>query len=206
MSFVRFLMTKTFLKQLGLALVVVIGFVMLVLFYLRISTNHNQKIQVPDLAKMTLDEADAALTDLDLRWEIIDTTNYNPDYPKKSVIEQLPKAGSYVKENRTIYLTVNRSDYRSLPVPNVVGRTRRQAEPTLISLGFKIGSVSYRPYIAKDEVLQLRHKGELLKPGELLQKTAVIDLVLGDGKGSFRMGNAPAESSDDTGDNQDSDG
>lgn len=205
MSFVRFLLTKTFLKQLGLALLVVVGFVMLVMFYLRISTNHDQKIEVPDLAKMTLDEADATLSELDLRWQIMDTTNYNPDYPKKSVIEQLPKAGSYVKENRTIYITVNRSDYRSLPVPNVVGRTRRQAEPTLISLGFKIGKVTYRPYIAKDEVLQLRHDGNLLEPGEMLQKTAVIDLVLGDGKGSLRMGTNPDKPAD-TAVNKDSDG
>lgn len=202
MSFVRFLMSKTFLKQLGLALVVLFGFVMLLMFYLRISTHHNQKIQVPDLAKMTLDEADATLADLDLRWQIIDTTNYNPDYPKKSVIEQIPKAGSFVKQNRTIYLTVNRSDYKSLAIPNVVGRTRRQAEPTLISLGFKIGEITYRPYIAKDEVLQLRHEGKLLKPGDMLQKTAVIDLVLGDGEGSLRVGSNP----DTSAANKDTDG
>ena len=205
MSFVRFLLTKTFLKQLGLAVLVAIAFVLLLMFYLRVSTNHDQKIPVPDLAKMTLDEADAALEDLDLRWEIIDTTNYNPDFPKKSVIEQLPKAGSFVKENRTIYLTVNRSDYRELPVPNVVGRTRRQAEPTLTSLGFKIGKVSYRPYIAKDEVLQLRHNGELLEPGDMLQKTAVIDLVLGDGDGGLRMGSTPDKPVDQS-DKPDSDG
>lgn len=202
MSFFRFLLTKTFLKQLGLAVLVMVGFVMLIMFYLRISTNHDQRIAVPDLAKMTLDEADAALADLDLRWEIIDTTNYNPDYPQKSIIEQIPAAGSFVKERRTIYLTVNRSDYRSLPIPNVVGRTRRQAEPTLISLGFKIGKVSYRPYIAKDEVLQLRHNGKMLEPGDMLQKTAVIDLVLGDGKGSLRMGGSQSDSNPDT----DSDG
>ncbi|WP_374957447.1 PASTA domain-containing protein [Gilvibacter sp.] len=203
MSFVRFLLTKTFLKQLGLALLVAVGFVFVLLFYLRMSTNHNQQIQVPDLAKMTLDEANLALTELDLRWEVLDTTNYNPDYPKQSVIEQLPKAGSMVKEKRTIYLTVNRSDYRSLPVPNVVGRTRRQAEPTLVSMGFKIGKITYRPYIAKDEVLQLRHKGELIEPGAMLQKTAVIDLVLGDGKGNLRMGR---EADSGTDSDSDSDG
>lgn len=197
MSFLQFLTSKTFLKQLGLAVLALIGFVLLILFYLRISTNHGQEITVPDLAKMSLDEADAALKELDLRWQIIDTTNYNPEYPKKAVIEQLPKAGSFVKENRTIYLTVNRSDYKELIVPNVVGRTRRQAEPTLISLGFVIGKITYRPYIAKDEVLQLRHKGELLTPGSKLQKTAVIDLVLGDGEGSLRMGSEQNSASQD---------
>ena len=194
MSFLQFLLTKTFAKQLGLAILAMIGFALLILLYLRISTNHSQKIAVPDLAKLTLEQADSTLKELDLRWEIIDTTNYNPEYPKKSVIEQLPKAGSFVKENRTIYLTVNRSDYKDIVIPNVVGRTRRQAEPTLRSLGFVIGEISYRPYIAKDEVLQLRHKGALLEPGSKLPKTAVIDLVLGDGKGSLRMGSSASES------------
>ncbi len=190
MTFLQFLFTKTFAKQLGLAVLALIGFALLILLYLRLTTNHEQKIPVPDLATMSLDEADAALKELDLRWKIIDTTNYNPEFPKKSVIEQLPKAGSFVKENRTIYLTVNRSDFKNLLVPNVVGRTRRQAEPTLISLGFVIGKITYKTYIAKDEVLELRHNGKLLEPGSELQKTSVIDLVLGDGEGSLRVGGA----------------
>src|SRR5690554_446964 len=179
MTFFQFIFTRTFLKQLLLAFlaIVILGF--LILWWLRISTNHNEKIEVPDLAKMTLDLVEKKLDENDLRYEILDSANYNPDFPKYSVIDQIPKAGKFVKENRKIYLTLNPSGYRKIEVPDVLGRTRRQAEPTLLAMGFVIGKISYRPHIS-DNVLELRYKGEKLNPGTPLQKTSVIDLIVGD--------------------------
>jgi beta-lactam-binding protein with PASTA domain len=187
MTFINYLFTKAFIRQLILAIVFLIILVFIVLWWLRISTNHDQRIEVPDLSTMTLDIVEDTLDDLDLRFEIIDSANYNPDFPKYSVIEQIPRAGKFVKENRKIYLTLNRSSYPQLVIPEVVGRTRRQAEPTLIAMGFKIGKISYRPYIAIDEVLELRHDGKKIDPGMRLQKTSVIDLVLGDGEGELKQ-------------------
>ena len=179
MTFFQFIFTRTFLKQLLLAFlaIVILGF--LILWWLRISTNHNEKIAVPNLAKMTLDLVEKKLDENDLRYEILDSANYNPDFPKYSVIDQIPKAGKFVKENRKIYLTLNPSGYRKIEVPDVLNRTRRQAEPTLLAMGFVIGKISYRPHIS-DNVLELRYKGEKLDPGTPLQKTSVIDLIVGD--------------------------
>jgi len=186
MTFIKFLFSKAFLRQLLIAAGIIVVLVSGILFWLKSTTNHNQKIRVPSLAKMSLDEAEVKLDELDLRFVILDSSNYNPDFPKYSVIEQLPKAGEYVKENRKIYLTLNRSGYVFLKLPKVVGKTRRQAEPTLVSMGFIIGKITYKPYIALDEVLEIRSKGKKINPGDELQKTSVIDLVLGDGKGSLR--------------------
>jgi len=186
MTFIKFLFTKTFLRQLLYALIAIVVLSFGILMWLKSSTNHEQKIKVPSLAKMLLDDVDDKLNDLDLRYEILDSSYYNPDYPKYSVIEQIPKAGEFVKENRKIYITLNRSGYTFLKIPEVVGKTRRQAEPTLIAMGFKIGKITYRPYIAEDEVLEIRNKGKKIVPGDELQKTAIIDLVLGDGSGNLR--------------------
>lgn len=186
MTFIKFLFTKVFLKQLLIAVIVLLGLTFVTLFWLKSTTNHDQKIEVPSLAKMSLDVAEDKLDEIDLRFEILDSSNYNPDYPKYSVIEQIPKAGEFVKENRKIYLTLNRSGYVFLKIPEVVGKTRRQAEPTLLSMGFEIGKITYKPYIALDEVLEMSHKGKKLNPGDELQKTSVIDLVLGDGEGGLK--------------------
>ncbi|MFK5983266.1 MAG: PASTA domain-containing protein [Flavobacteriaceae bacterium] len=186
MSFIKFLFSKAFLRQLLIAFGVIIILIFGMLFWLKRSTNHNQKIRVPSLAKMSLIEAEDKLDEMDLRFEILDSSNYNPEFPKYSVIEQIPKAGEYVKENRKIYLTLNRSGYVFLKIPKVVGKTRRQAEPTLISMGFEIGKVTRKPYIALDEVLELRYNGKKINPGDELQKTSVIDLVLGDGEGGLK--------------------
>jgi beta-lactam-binding protein with PASTA domain len=180
MTFLHYLFTKAFLKQLLYAGLVVLVLSFLMLWWLRISTNHDQKIEVPNLAKLSLDKVEEQLDELDLRYEILDSANYNPDYPRYSVIEQLPKAGKFVKEDRKIYITLNPSNYRNIKVPEVLGKTGRQAKPTLLAVGFKIGRESTRPHIS-DQVLELRYKGEKLLPGTELPKMSVIDLIIGDG-------------------------
>lgn len=185
MTFIKFLFTKTFLKQLGLAVVALIVLAFIVLWVLKVRTNHGQKIEVPDLSKMTLVQAEDALDELDLQYELLDSTNYNPNFEYKTVIDQIPKPGKFVKENRKIYVSLNRSGYPMIEVPSVVGKTMRQAEPTLLAVGFKIGKVSYRKYIAKDEVLEIRFEGKKIEAGDKIQKTSVIDLVLGDGNGGL---------------------
>jgi beta-lactam-binding protein with PASTA domain len=180
MSFIKFLFSKAFVKQLLYALLVLIVLTFLVLWWLKFTTNHGQKIEVPDLSKMTLDQVEDVLDASDLRYEIMDSANYNPEYPRYSVIEQVPKAGKSVKEDRKIYLALNPSGYTKIAVPKVVGRTLRQAKPSLVAVGFNIGKVSERPHIS-DQVLELRHKGDKVKPGDLIQKTSVIDVIVGDG-------------------------
>ena len=180
MSFVKFLFSKAFVKQLLFAVLVIVVLTFLMLLWLKFSTNHGQQIEVPDLSKMTLDQVEDVLDEADLRYEIMDSANYNPDYPRYSVIEQVPKAGKAVKENRKIYLALNPSGYTKITIPKVVGRTLRQAQPTLVAVGFKIGKVSERPHIS-DQVLELRHKGSRVKPGDQIQKTSVIDIIVGDG-------------------------
>ncbi len=185
MGLFHFLFSKAFVKQLLLAIILLVVLVFLILLWLKYSTNHNQQIEVPDLAKLTLDEANKLLNEKNLRFEILDSANYNPDYPKYSVIEQIPAAGKNVKENRKIYITLNPSGYRKVEIPPLLGRTKRQVEPTLIGLGFEIGTITYKPYIAKDEVLEMRHKGKEIQPGDVLQITSKIDLILGDGKSKY---------------------
>ncbi|QYA25537.1 PASTA domain-containing protein [Gramella sp. MT6] len=195
MGLFRFIFSKTFLIQLVLAgiILVIIGF--FTMQWLDYSTNQDQRIEVPDLAKMNLDVVEDRLEELDLAYEILDSANFNPDFPRYSVIDQVPAPGKFVKEDRKIYLTLNPSGYRKIEVPNnLIRKTRRQVEPTLRSLGFEIGEITYKPDIAEDAVLELRHKGKLVEPGEKLMKTSKIDLVLGDGSGRYR--NSDADSLD----------
>lgn len=190
MGLFRFIFSKTFLIQLVLAVIVLVALAFLAMQWLDYSTNQDQRIEVPNLAKMNLDVVEDRLEELELDYEILDSANFNPEYPRYSVIDQAPAPGKFVKEDRKIYLTLNPSGYRKVEVPNnLIRKTRRQVEPTLRSLGFEIGEVTYKPDIAEDAVLELRHKGKLVEPGEKLMKTSVIDLVLGDGSGRYRETN-----------------
>ena len=181
MSLIKFLTSKVFLKQIILAVVVLIALTFLALKWLDYRTNHGSFVTVPDLAGKTIETAKIELSDNDLAMEIQDSANYNPDYPKYSVIEQYPLAGSQVKEDRKIYLILNPSGFRKIEVPTVVGRTFRQAKPTLEAIGFEVGKISYIDDIGKDEVQSISFGGETIKAGDLLPMTSKIDIVLGNG-------------------------
>lgn len=182
MSFLRFLLSKTFLIQLTIGFLVGVVFVFLSLSFLKYITFHGQYQQVPDLKGIHLINLSQITADKNLKYEIIDSSKFTPNLPPLSVVDHQPGPGQSVKKNRKIYITLNPSGYRRIRVPDVVQITRRNAEATLSSVGFTIGEISYKNNIGKNMVLEMRYKGELLDAGTLLQKTAKIDLVLGNGK------------------------
>lgn len=182
MSIVKFLTSKVFFKQLALAIVAVVVLCFIMLKWLNITTNHGDFVVVPDLKGKSIETVKIELKDNDLDFKLQDSANYNPKYPKYSVIEQKPAAGSQVKENRKIYLILNPSGYRKVEVPDILKRTFRQAKPQLQALEFKIGNITYIDNIGKDVVLGMKHDGKTLKPGTKLPLTSTIDLVLGNGK------------------------
>ena len=187
MSLIQFIKSKTFLKQLLFAFVALVVFVFVVMKWLNISTNHSQKIEVPNLEEMTLNEVEKVLEELDLNWVVIDSASYNPKFPDKSVIEQSPEVGDFVKENRKIYLTLNPSGYKNVEIPDLFGKTKRQVTSHLLAIGFRVNSESlYVSDIAKDVVRGLRFKGKDLKAGDKIPKNSLITLKLGDGRGSGR--------------------
>lgn len=181
MSVKNFLTSKLFLKQLALLIVAILVICFIILKWLNITTNHGSFVEVPDLTGKSLQTVQIELDDKDLSMEIQDSANFNPKYPKFSVIEQYPAAGTQVKEDRKIYLTLNPSGYRKVEIPNIVRRTFRQAKPTLEALGFEVGKISYVDDIGKDEVISISFKGEEIAKGDLLPITSKIDLVLGNG-------------------------
>ena len=182
MSIVKFLTSKTFFKQISLAIVAIVVLCFILLKWLNITTNHGNFETVPDLKGKSINVAEVELNDNNLVMQIQDSANYNPDYPKFSVIEQEPLAGAKVKEDRKIYITLNPSGYRKIRVPDgLIDKTFRQVKPTLEALGFKVGKLTYEDNIAKNMVLKLSHKGKTINTGDKLPKTSVIDLVLGNG-------------------------
>jgi beta-lactam-binding protein with PASTA domain len=181
MNFFRFLISKSFFIQIGIAVISLSIFIIIIKWWLGFTTNHEQKIQVPNLNKMSLTNVETTLKELNLDFLVIDSASYNPKYPKQSVIEQTPESGSFVKEKRKIYLTLNPSKYRDITIPDLNGQSKRQAITQLQSIGFKIGKFLYiRDY--KDVIRGLKSNGKKLKSGSKLEKNAVIDLIMGDGK------------------------
>jgi len=181
MSLGKYFTSKEFLRT-----VITIGAIVLVLIFgfnkwLDYFTKHDEKIVVPNLEKHSLDETQKILEKLKLNYVVIDSASFNPDYPPKSVIEQNPLTGDFVKENRKIYLTLNPSGYRKITIPDVLDQTKRQVVIQLKSIGFRIGKERFIPDLGKNVVRGLEINSSPITPGDKLPKNSLIDLVLGDG-------------------------
>jgi len=180
-NFFNFLKSKTLLIQLGLALVATIILVFIVLQWLKSTTNHGEFVEVPDFSKMTVSEMKKAVDDAGLRFQVLDSANYNPSYPRFSIIEQNPPAGNKVKENRKIYFTVNPSGYKKVTVPKVIQKTKRNAQAMLLAVGLDVDKVTYVDHIGRDMVITLKYRGKEIIPGHKLPKTSKVELVCGNG-------------------------
>jgi len=160
MSFKKYLTSKIFVAQVLAALVIVGAIAFLFFHWITFITNHGDEITVPNLAKMNPDQVEQKLDELDLDYQIIDTVDYNPNFPKLSVVQQEPTAGSKVKGGRTIYIKLNASTFKMVAVPDLIEKTYRQAVPTLKAVGLQEGTIKYIPYIGKDMVLEMWMNGK----------------------------------------------
>ena len=185
MSFRKYLTSKVFVAQVLAALSIVAVIAFLFFHWITFVTNHGNEITVPNLAKLNEDQVEEKLNELDLDYEIIDTVDYNPNFPKLTVAQQEPTAGSKVKGGRTIYIKLNAATFKMVGVPDLIEKTYRQAVPTLKAVGLQEGTIKYIPYIGKDMVLEMWMNGKKIKPGTRVLKASKIDLVLGDGKVVF---------------------
>ncbi|MFN3755295.1 PASTA domain-containing protein [Flavobacterium sp.] len=185
MSLRKYLTSRVFFAQLLAAMAIFALIAYLFFHWITYTTNHGQEITVPDLSKLSAEQAEEKLEALDLDYIILDTVDFRPEFPKLTIVEQEPKAGAKVKEGRKIYIKINASTYTMVAVPDLIEKTYRQAVPTLEAVGLKEGTITYKPYLGKDMVLEMRMDGKKLKPGDKVLKSSKIDLVLGDGKVGF---------------------
>lgn len=158
--------------------------------YLPSSTNHGESITVPDLYGMKLEELNTFLPEHELRYEVDDSA-YSAEFPPFTVLRQFPKPGAKVKENRVIYISVNRVAPPTVPLPDLVDRSRINAEVVLKSNELKRGRILLEPSPFLNLVKEMRYQGKKIEGGTRIPKGSSIDLVVGDGNGpaDFTLGN-----------------
>lgn len=198
MSLIKFLTSRTFFIQAFLAIAIVVVFTFLVIQFLDFRTNHGQEIKVPDLSKMKLEIAEEKLSELDLEVFLLDTVEFNADFPPFTILEQDPKAGSLVKDGRKVYVKLNAGEFTDITIPEFKDKTFRQISATIKSLTLKEGKITYKPHIAKDIVLQIYQNGRRLREGDKVKKNSTLDFVLGDGKEVFNEETFSSEEPADT--------
>ena len=185
MSLKNFILSKLFLKHLGLAILIVVGLTMILLIWINFYTRHGQARPVPDFTGLTMEQTAKLAKKNKLRYQVIDSV-YTSTVPRGCVAEQNPKPGFKVKKRRTIVLTINAFHPEMVAMPNLVDLPKRQAIKVIESSGLEIGQLRYRPDLSIDVVIEQLNDGKKVAGGDSIQKGTVIDLVLGKGLSNER--------------------
>lgn len=148
--------------------------------YLPSSTNHGESITVPNVEGMNISELEKFLVDRDLRYEINDSS-YSSEYPARTILKQYPHAGTKVKENRCVYLSINSVTPPTVPIPNLIDGSLINAEAVLKGYELKRGSITYVPGPFLSVVKEMHVNGIKVEPGTRVQKGSKIDLIVEDG-------------------------
>lgn len=175
-----------FLKALFLN-VLLIGTILFLLAWaaaiaLNSHTRHGESLTLPNLKGLKIDAAASVLQQKKLRYIITDTV-FMENVPKLAVVEQNPAPNSKVKEGRIIYLSINSDALATIQMPNLMNSSLTYAQTVLNSFGLKLGTVTYKPDIAQNAVLDQLWNGRSIQPTMKVPKGATIDLVVGDGSG-----------------------
>lgn len=181
-----FIKSKPFWISIGVAILLYLGAVFFTQSQLNGYTEHGQQISVPSLVGKELNEVDSILKANNLQYKILDEV-YQEDATPGTVLQQEPLSYQSVKEQRTIYLTINALEAPKVELPNLINLSLRQAISTMEVLGFKLHKLEYRPDICVDCVLEVKMLDAKIEPGIKLRKGTEVTLVLGQGMSNEKV-------------------
>jgi len=187
MSLLNFIKSRKFVFSIIGAVVIFLALGFIALQSLSIFTRHGDEIALPDISKLTVEQATEKLKEFDLELIVLDTVDFDKKFPALTIVEQDPTFNSKVKEGRKIYVKVNAKGFSSVRLPNLNDRTFRHALSVIESMGLQKGEIRYEPHLAKDVVIQVEQDGRILREGDKVQKNSKINFVLGDGMLGFKV-------------------
>mgnify|MGYP004701612239 CR=1 FL=1 len=183
MSSPGFLTSRTFLIQIIVAVAIVFVILFIVLKALEIYTRHGQSHPVPDLSGMSQAEAKKIAQSNNMKIEIVDSV-FKEDARPGVIVDQIPEAGHGVKQNRTIFVSINSTQPELVTVPQLTDISFRQAQVLIENSGLQVGKLNYRPSQFNNLVLEVQLNSQKINTGQKLPKGSNIDLIIGRTQGN----------------------
>lgn len=170
----------------GLSLLLVVGAVVYVTvdsFLMPSYTRHGVSVTVPDVEGTPVEEARDRLADKDLRVQT-QSGRFNPNVPRRQVVDQSPPPQAGVKPGRRIYLTINSGNVPSVRIPDVTGTSLREARNRIAAIGLEVGSVQADSIPSPYPQTVTRQRPE---PGDSLDQGSSVDLWYSTGLGEAQV-------------------
>ncbi len=177
-DFLKFLISKPFLKQLLYVIIFLTVVLMLVLLWLRVYTNHGQKLELPNYINQEIEDARKDADDK--TFEIIITDSiHKVGKPGGLIIDQNPTPGSMVKEKRKIYVNVTKFSpdqikVADLPVLYGSEYDQKRTELKYLDITSKIKSEKFDRG-EPNHILEVWYRGNLIINDKILKSELKID-------------------------------
>lgn len=127
---------------------------------------HDTLVKVPSVVGLSYEEAVKKLDDAGLEG-LQGDIRYDPSKPIGTVVDQNPLSDQVVKDGRRIYLIISGGE-QLYDVPNLVGRTLREAKFILNQRNLEVQEVEYKPsvqYPTGIVLTQIESAGSKVKKG-----------------------------------------
>ncbi len=189
MKFIKKIFNNIYLKNILLMIIILLALVFGTLFWLSKYTKHGQKIAVPTVKGLQVEEAAAILRSSNLHYEVVDSIYEKRGVPG-SILEQIPRENSNTKEDRTVYLIVQAKAEQLVSIPDLEDYSQRQAEALLNALGFTNIKIEEVPSEYRGLVISVEYKGVAVRSGQKIPKGSVLRMKVGDGTGGESSSNS----------------
>jgi beta-lactam-binding protein with PASTA domain len=133
-------------------------------------------VAVPNIVGRTVPEAERLLKEVGLK---LGQRSEKPGAPVGTVLDQSPAAGTRVSPDTAVdvVIAVAPPDERVV-VPELVGKSLKDAEAILKKVGLRVGRVTFRDDDRADHVLE-----QAPKAGDRVAKETAVDLIVGRARG-----------------------
>ena len=176
-SFIKTDKLKKLAKPFGI--VVLIGLILFFLFdnvLMPLYVQKGKTTKVPDVIGLSFEDAKQKMKDAGLDPK---EAEYKSDkrYKVGTVIVQNPAAESEVKQGRGVYLTISGGE-ELVDVPNLKGKSVREAAFNLEKYNLKLGMISYEP---SDEIFANTIIRQEITPGSKIKSGNFINVTVSQG-------------------------
>jgi eukaryotic-like serine/threonine-protein kinase len=137
---------------------------------------HDTLVKVPSVTGLNFEEAKLKLDEAGLEGMQGDI-RYDPSQPIGTVLDQIPPSDQIVKDGRRIYLIISGGE-QLYDVPNLVGRTLREAKFILTQRSLLTQEVEYKPSVQYPSGIVL---SQLETAGSKVKKGTQIGLIISTG-------------------------
>ena len=192
-SIISFFTSRQFWKNFAFIALFLIACIWLTFAWLRSYTHHGEQLELPDYVGQNIDEIADRVSDDGFRITVLDSV-YLVGKPGHMIIQQNPPAGSKVKENRNVYVTITKTtaDLIALDrLPILYGKDFRRKQRELyqsFEINAEIAGKRFDPG-EPNHILEVRYEGEVIsnasgrKKDIQISKGATLQMIVSEREG-----------------------